>query len=147
MQLTSSNWSVNTLRTSSKKKLLPRKAQISIPVGLDWIVKQRLTSAITFARLESPQDSAQYTDLVQINNALTRTGRIDMHLVELYGYELTLLYSFLLRQEQSYSQWSTGLVPHRAQITIHAQLRAFLPQLRAICRQVDVYANRPAFMM
>lgn len=146
MQLTTSNWSVNALRTSSKKKLLPRKALISIPVGLDWIVKQRVTSAIAVARLESPRDSAQYTDLVQIDNALTRTGRVDMLRIELYGYELTLLYSFLLRQEQNYSQWSTGLVPDRAIITIHAQLRAFLPQLRAVCRQVDVYANRPRFM-
>lgn len=122
---------------------LPDKILVSIPAGLDWVVRQRLTSVIAAQLISGDQSQGRVDTLMQLDVALSVSGRRDVHRTQLYGFELSVLYSFLLRQERTYGQWRNGLVPDRAALTIRAQLRGFLGQLHAQCRRVDLYADRP----
>lgn len=127
----------------ARPALLPETALISVPAGLDWVLRHRLTSVIAAQLISGDQSQGRVDALMQLDMVLTRSGRRDIHQVRLYGYELTVLYSFLLRQERSFGQWRTSVVPDRAALTIRAQLRDVLNELHARCRRVDLYADRP----
>lgn len=130
-------------RTKAQPALLPETKLISVPAGLDWVLRQRLTSVIAAQLISGDQSQGRVDALMQLDVALSRSGQRDIHQTRLYGYELTVLYSFLLRQERTYQKWQNDVVPDRATLTIRAQLREFLDQLHTICRQVDLYADRP----
>lgn len=130
-------------RSKARPALLPETALISVPAGLDWVLRYRLTSVIAAQLISGNQSQGRVDALMQLDIALARSGRRDIYQTQLYGYELTVLYSFLLRQERSYETWRNGVVPDGAVLTIRAQLRDFLSELHARCRRVDLYVDRP----
>ena len=133
----------NDFRSVSQKALLPMTAHVSIPAGLDWVIKQRLTTVIAYTLIDTRYSVYEVKDLCQLDKQLSQRPQRDIHNVVLYGYELSTLLSFLMEQEKQYKTWSVGLVPAWASRTIQADLRGLLPKLRGLCRQVDLYANRP----
>lgn len=133
----------NNFRSVDQKATLPMKANVSIPAGLDWVIKQRLTTVIAYTLIDTRFSNYEVEDLYRLDKLLSQRPTRDIHNVVLYGYELSTLLSFLMEQEKQYTYWSVGLVPDRALRTIQADLRGLLPKLRAICRQVDLYADRP----
>lgn len=130
-------------RSRNPIALLPETATVTIPAGLDWVLRQRLTSVIAAQLISGDCSQGRVDALIQIDEALVADDRRDIHKVRLYGYELSVLHSFLLRQERAYQTWRIGIVPDRAALTIRAQLRDVLSQLHALCRRVDLYADRP----
>lgn len=126
---------------SAERPLLPMKTSISVPPGLNWVIKQRITSVIAYSILAGEPHEQRTEVLSRLDILLSQ--RRDIHQVILYGYELTVLCSFLIEQEQQFDQWSAGLLPDRASRIIRADLRGLLPKLRTLCLQVDVCANRP----
>ena len=133
----------NSFRSVGQKVILPQKAKVSIPAGLDWVIKQRLTYVIAYTLIDTRYSVFEVEDLYRLDKLLSQYPKRDIHNVVLYGYELSWLLSFLMEQEKQYHIWSVGLVPSRALRTIQADLRGLLPKLRTICRQVDLYADRP----
>lgn len=131
----------NAFRPATKKPLLPQKATFHIPAGLNWVIRQRLTSVIVSALMSGTDSTPPVDDLCRLDTFLSQQ-RASQPLT-LYGFELSTLYSFLLAQYRLYSVWSPSLVSDRASRTLLADLRGILPQLRAICRGVDLYADRP----
>lgn len=121
------------------RPILPMKTSLSVPAGLDWVIKQRIITVIACSSGKPPEVRLEI--LSRLNSLFSQ--RQDIHQITLYGYELTVLYSFLLEQEQQFDQWSADLLPVRATHSIRGRLQVFLPQLRTICLQVDGYANRP----
>lgn len=119
------------------------KAPVSVPPGLDQVVRQHLTRVIGDSLQGDQRTRCSPDDLSRLSAALSADRRRDIYRVTLYGYELAMLYAFLLEQEPSYALWSADLVPARASRAIHAQLRGLLPTLHALCRRVDVFADRP----
>lgn len=131
----------NAFRPASRRVALPMSIKLTIPAGLDWVIKQRLTSVIAHALLDSRSTAQRVDELCRLDKVLSQHR--DIQEVILYGYELSLLHSFLMEQERGYAIWSPVFIPQRASLTILAQLRAILPWLRMLCRQVDCYADRP----
>jgi hypothetical protein len=130
-------------RAKARPALLPETGFITIPAGLDWVIRQRLTSVIAAQLISGDQSQGRVDALMQLDVALSISGRRDIHRTQLYGFELSVLYSFLLRQERTYGQWRANTVPDRAALTIRAQLRGFLSELHAQCCRVDLSADRP----
>ena len=133
----------NNFRSVDQKAILPQKANVSIPAGLDWVIKQRLTTVIAYTLIDTRYSAFEVEDLCRLDKLLSQRPQRDIYNVMLYGHELSTLLSFLMEQEKQYHIWSVGLVPDRAMRTIQADLRGLLPKLRSICRQVDLYADRP----
>lgn len=133
----------NCFRSVGQKAILPQKAKVSIPAGLDWVIKQRLTSVIAYTLIDTRYSVFEVENLCRMDKLLSQHPHRDIHNVVLYGYEMSTLLSFLMEQEKQFHIWSVGLVPDRALRTIQADLRVLLPKLRSICRQVDLYADRP----
>lgn len=130
-------------RPKTRPALLPETEFITVPAGLDWVIRHRLTSIIAAQLISGDQSQGRVDALIQLDVALSLNGRRDIHRTRLYGFELSVLYSFLLRQERTYGQWRVNAIPDRAALTIRAQLRGFLSELHAQCRRVDLYADRP----
>ncbi|GAB3788550.1 hypothetical protein GCM10028818_55320 [Spirosoma horti] len=135
----------NYFRSVGQKAILPQRANVSIPAGLDWVIKQRLTSVIAYTLIDTRYSAFEVEDLCRLDKLLTPRSQLDIHNVVLYGYELSTLLSFLMEQEKQYHIWSVGLVPDWALRTMQADLRGLLPKIRCICRQVDLYADRPVY--
>lgn len=134
---------INSFSSVRKVNLLPTTAKVTVPAGLDWVILQRLTEVSAFAALGVHCTDHRVDDLSRLIKLLSQDDRRDIHQVSLYGYELAIFYSFLLEQEQCYHAWSRTHVPVKAIRTIRADLRGLLPKLHALCRQVDVFADRP----
>ena len=133
----------NTLVRNSNSSL-PTTVRVSVPAGLDWVVRHRLTQITAQAVEELPATAYRRQALVGLNQALHQGGRSDIYEHTLWGGEVGVLYSFLLEQERSFISWSSATLPVKAVHTVRAQLRGLLPKLHALCRGVDIGAHRPA---
>lgn len=131
------------IRAVGKLNLLPAKAIISITSGLDWVIKQHLTGVIIGSLMDEDPTRLHLDDLIQLDMAINKDGRSDIHRQTLYGFELSVLYSFLLEQNKAGQIWKSVPVPARGRRALEAQLRGLLPALRTTCRQVDLLAAGP----
>lgn len=142
--ITAAKSRVQNVATPQKKvSHLPVSAQLSVKPGLDWVLKKRLTSVIVYALLGAAPTKQSVEDLSRLDKIISAAGRRDIDQVTLYGYELATLYSFLFEQARHYAHWSAEYVPARATRIIEADLRRLLLELHALCRRIDVYADRP----
>ena len=132
---------VNCFRPNRTTTLLPQKVTFQLSTRLNWVIRQRLTSVIAAALISGNESIPKIDDLCRLDALLSQPKA--SQLLTLYGFELSTLYSFVLAQQRQYSVWSQGLVADGACRSLQADLRSILPQLRAICRGVDVYADRP----
>jgi hypothetical protein len=122
---------------------LSKTAKLSIPAGLDWIIKQRLATVIAYTLTDSRSTLHRTEDLSTLSLALGQNERRDIYQVTLYGSELAVLYSFLIEQERQYWVWSPGLVPQWACERIRTDLYELIARLRMLCRAIDPLVNRP----
>lgn len=133
-----------TVAPVSKGTLLPFQTKISIPAGLDWVVRQRVVHVLALAKKDLSTKAPELNDLVRLNDVLNQDGRKDIDNVTIYGYELSLLYAFLVAQERCFSLWASDLIPPGATGRIRTDLHQLLTYLQTRLHQVDPYADRPA---
>lgn len=132
----------NTVATD-KGNLLPSKTQLTIPAGLDWVIKRQLNQVIQQRLMGVCCTEYPLDDLYRLDQTLGQTEQKASYTLTIYGYELITLCGFLMEQEQWYSVWWPNVVPAELQRQTRASLKGFLETLRPLCRTVDVFASRP----
>ena len=126
---------------------LPETTRVTIPSGLDWVVRQRVAYLLTDLPSDSDPTNGRVDDLKRLDKVLRQNGRSDIYQVVFWGYEVRALLAFLMEQERTYAHWWVDYVPVRAKRTICADLRGLITEVRAQCRAVDVYAHRPSMIV
>lgn len=133
----------NTFQATGKGSSLPKLLGVIIPEGLDDLIRQRLNANIRIQMMGEPGSELSIDSLLKLEKALGYFGKQEAYAVAMYGIEIGLLYSFLLKEEQYFNSWVEGVVPVDERRRVRASLKGFLATLHNYCRRVDVFAFRP----
>lgn len=134
----------NSFAPGRKGPLLPQYALVTVPPRLYWVLKRQLSNVVIRCRMNLTQTDLTLDNLSALERAFGQQECMDVcYSIRLYGYELRILYAFLLEQERSYVTWGPHVIPMPIYWSVRASLRGFIDQLRTLCRRTDLYAARP----
>ena len=131
------------LTGSGKGNILPKKATITVPATLDWVIRRRIVNVWQQLEKDEYASETSQADLAILHFAFGPYEHTADYQLTLHGFQWMTLFSFLQEQTDWYFLWSSDVIPALMQRSIHEDLKAFVNDLERLCMTVDVLALRP----
>lgn len=122
--------------------VLPNRAIIVIPAGLDSTIKRLMASVIRLDMAGFPLPGVPAEDLFYLGLALGTAELSDAYSVTLYGHEVKTLHTFLYDQRTRLNAVIIGMESGKWN-EFRARVVGFLTQLEQVGRGVDTARKRP----
>ncbi|MVM39445.1 hypothetical protein GO730_20775 [Spirosoma sp. HMF3257] len=134
---------VIALTGAGKGNTLPKKATITVPASLDWVIRRRIVNVWQQLKKDEYASETSEADLAMLHFAFGPYEHTADYQLTLHGFQWMTLFSFLQEQTDWYFLWSSDVIPALMQKSIHDELKAFISDLERLCVGVDVFASRP----